>query len=190
MTPEEPLPRRVLAESDLRALAHPLRLRLLELLHEAPSTASRLARRVGESSGATSYHLRILARYGFVEETNETHSGRERWWRIVPQTTEIPAGTEGSEDYRAAAAQVRSAHLERGTRVLAAFLREEQQYPPEWRETALFLQATIFATPAELKDLAERIVQLLEPLTRVDDADRPPGAERVHVTTRALPWWL
>src|SRR4051812_14770407 len=52
----------------LRALAHPLRNRLLGLLRlDGPATASRLARVVGESSGATSYHLRQLAAYGFVE---------------------------------------------------------------------------------------------------------------------------
>ena len=53
----------------LRALAHPLRGKLLAALRiDGPATASMLARRYGESSGATSYHLRQLARYGFVED--------------------------------------------------------------------------------------------------------------------------
>ena len=53
----------------IRALSHPLRVRLLDLLRfDGPSTATLLARRVGESSGATSYHLRQLARHGFIEE--------------------------------------------------------------------------------------------------------------------------
>ena len=60
----------------LKALAHPLRLELLELLRfEGPSTASALARRVGESSGATSYHLRQLARHGYIEEDERPAHG-------------------------------------------------------------------------------------------------------------------
>lgn len=60
---------RALGPRQLRALAHPLRVQLLGLLRlDGPATASRLAARVGESSGATSYHLRQLAAYGFVED--------------------------------------------------------------------------------------------------------------------------
>ena len=54
--------------AQLRALSHPLRLRMLEVLREGPATASALGRRLGESSGATSYHLRALAKAGVVEE--------------------------------------------------------------------------------------------------------------------------
>ena len=67
---------------ELRAMAHPLRLRLIGALRkEGPATASMLARMLYESSGATSYHLRILAKYGFVEDEHERNRGRERWWR-------------------------------------------------------------------------------------------------------------
>src|SRR5206468_2580841 len=63
------------------AMAHPLRLEILGLLVERPSTASRLARRLGESRGLISYHLRMLARSGAIEEAPELGSRRERWWR-------------------------------------------------------------------------------------------------------------
>src|SRR4051812_34521811 len=66
----------------LRALAHPLRNRLLgQLRVNGPATASRLGRAIGESSGSTSYHLRQLAAYGFVEEVEGRGTARERWWR-------------------------------------------------------------------------------------------------------------
>src|SRR4051812_20533989 len=66
----------------LRALAHPLRVRLLDTLRgEGPLTATALARRLGESSGSTSYHLRQLARHGFIEEDTSRGGGRMRWWR-------------------------------------------------------------------------------------------------------------
>jgi DNA-binding transcriptional ArsR family regulator len=66
----------------LRGLVHPIRVRLLHLLEtDGPATASHLGRRIGESSGTTSYHLRILADLGFVEDDPEHGNGRDRWWR-------------------------------------------------------------------------------------------------------------
>src|SRR5688572_10834361 len=65
----------------LKGLAHPLRVKILDLLSTyGPATATGLAERLGESSGATSYHLRQLARHGFVREVEGRGTGRERWW--------------------------------------------------------------------------------------------------------------
>jgi DNA-binding transcriptional ArsR family regulator len=67
----------------LRALAHPLRVRIQgSLRSEGPATATMLAERLGESSGATSYHLRVLASHGFIEEDTGRGTARERWWRL------------------------------------------------------------------------------------------------------------
>src|SRR5256886_16151225 len=53
----------------LRAIAHPVRMRLVGLLRrEGPLTATRAAELLGESSGTCSFHLRQLAPYGLVEE--------------------------------------------------------------------------------------------------------------------------
>lgn len=71
----------------LRGLAHPLRVQLLTKLRaDGPATASQLAAALGESSGATSYHLRQLASYGFIEDAPEHGKGRERWWKAVYQS--------------------------------------------------------------------------------------------------------
>ena len=76
---------RVLDLTSLKALAHPLRVQILdELSTYGPATASGLAAKLGESSGATSYHLRQLEKNGFVAEDTERGVGRERWWRRVP----------------------------------------------------------------------------------------------------------
>jgi hypothetical protein len=72
----------------VRALAHPLRLELLDLLRfEGPATATLMARRVGESS----YHLRQLARYGYIEET-PCQGGRERWRRYRERPVTVAHG--------------------------------------------------------------------------------------------------
>ena len=79
------VPDRVLDATALQGLAHPLRVQLCDQLSmHGPATATQLAARLNESSGATSYHLRQLEKYGFVEEDPGRGSGRERWWRRVP----------------------------------------------------------------------------------------------------------
>lgn len=72
----------------LRALAHPLRISLLAALRRhGPATATQLGLRLDETSGATSYHLRQLAKHGFVTEDAERGRGRERWWRASAEMT-------------------------------------------------------------------------------------------------------
>src|SRR6478609_11448403 len=74
-----------LGPAQLKALAHPLRVQILDLLStHGALTASRLADLVGESSGSTSYHLRQLARHGFVREVRDRGTARERWWERPP----------------------------------------------------------------------------------------------------------
>lgn len=78
-------PPRVIDLDSLKGLAHPLRVQILDVLSTYGSfTASGLADRLGESSGATSYHLRQLERHGFVREVEGKGTGRERWWERVP----------------------------------------------------------------------------------------------------------
>ena len=80
--------RREVDASSLRGLAHPLRVQICDRLGMyGPATATQLAEMLGESSGATSYHLRQLEKYGFVEEDTTRGSGRERFWRRVPGAT-------------------------------------------------------------------------------------------------------
>lgn len=84
----------------MRALAHPLRIRILdELSMYGPLTASGLGERLGESSGATSYHLRQLEKHGLVLEDTTKGNARERWWMrrpgsiSTPEPHEFPAGS-------------------------------------------------------------------------------------------------
>ena len=77
----------------LRALAHPVRLRMLGMLRiEGPATATSLAQRLGLNTGATSYHLRQLAQHGFIEDDDEHGNGRERWWRAAHTSTSTELG--------------------------------------------------------------------------------------------------
>ncbi|QNE21775.1 helix-turn-helix transcriptional regulator [Kribbella qitaiheensis] len=80
-------PRRIDARS-LRGLAHPLRMTILEVLQlDGPATSTTLSSRLGESTGTISWHLRLLAEHGYIEEDVERGTKRERWWRAVPRQT-------------------------------------------------------------------------------------------------------
>jgi DNA-binding transcriptional ArsR family regulator len=91
-TMSEPLqPREVRDVDELRALAHPMRQRILRRLREdGPATSTTLARDLGENSGIMSYHLRLLAEHDFVREVVGRGQGRERWWEVSPRHVWIP----------------------------------------------------------------------------------------------------
>jgi DNA-binding transcriptional ArsR family regulator len=80
----------LLTPGRLKGLVHPIRVRLMWLLEtDGPSTASELARRIGESSGVTSYHLRVLAENAFIEDDAARGTGRDRWWRPRYRSTSL-----------------------------------------------------------------------------------------------------
>lgn len=87
----------------LKAIAHPLRMKLLGVLRrDGPATASELGRLLEESSGSTSYHLRQLERFGFVVEDEVQPSARERRWKAAHEMTSFPsslAELDGGREY-------------------------------------------------------------------------------------------
>jgi len=163
----------------VRALAHPLRLDLLDLLRfEGSSTATRLATRVGESSGATSYHLRQLARHGYIEEA-PGRGGRERWWRYRERETISSAGASSS---RSLLAEL----LSREAHALDRFL-SQRSWPSEWEEAAFLRSRALRLTAAELEELGGRIEELVAALRPGDAADAPPDSMPVRLLTFAFP---
>src|SRR5262245_57532196 len=163
----------------VRALAHPLRLELLDLLRfEGPATATLLARRVGESSGATSYHLRQLARYGYIEETPR-QAGRERWW----QYRERPVNVEHSErSNRRLLAEL----LSREAHALDRYLAEPRP-DPKWDQAAFFRSVALRLTVAEFEQLSSSIEALIAPLRRANADDAPAGALPVRLLAFGFP---
>jgi DNA-binding transcriptional ArsR family regulator len=162
----------------LRALAHPMRLGLVGLLrHEGPHTATEAAERLGESPASCSFHLRQLAKYGFVEEAGGGR-GRRRPWRATAMFTSWPAM---SDDPQLAAA---SEHLtrviaERYLENLALWLEAKPAEPREWQAADLFGDAGIYVTPEELRALGDAVQKLVTPyLERTTKAELRPDAAR------------
>jgi DNA-binding transcriptional ArsR family regulator len=172
----------VASAEQVRAFAHPLRIRILEALREGPATASSLGRALGESSGATSYHLRALARAGLIEE-DEQPSRRERWWRRRSARIVFPTGS-AEPDVRAAEARLRAFFIARDERALAEFLAHEHELDSGWNN-ASFVGAWEFALTADETETLGR--EVLELIDRYREPRSREGARRVTVSFRALP---
>jgi DNA-binding transcriptional ArsR family regulator len=172
----------------LRALAHPSRLRLLEHLALAGSaTATELAEQVGESPANCSWHLRQLARYGFVEETGGG-VGRQRPWRLVAEVrTWDRDGTEGPELARAGDATM-DVLLDGEVAALREWLKRRREETVGWRQAAFLDLSFGWLTREEMAELGRQINDLLLQLpNRFDPAQRPPGAQPVRLVAWGFP---
>jgi DNA-binding transcriptional ArsR family regulator len=139
----------------MRALAHPTRLALLDHLHAVDeATATECAEVVGDSPSSCSYHLRALARWGFVEEGGR-RAGRERPWRATAARIEFDS--DGLE-----ATVLRDELLGRQQQRLRDALRREHELPPRWRRAAQTSSATLTLRPSELEELGERFEALID----------------------------
>lgn len=169
----------------LRALAHPLRARLLALLRlEGPSTATRLAQRLGESSGATSYHLRQLAAYGFVEEVVEEGTRRERWWRALHRSTRFDPRELADPGAREALEEVTHRQIAQHARLLAAHAVERERLDAPWRDAASLNDWALRLSPDRARDLADELTAVL---ARWRDEHEEPDQPLVHVLLDLFP---
>jgi DNA-binding transcriptional ArsR family regulator len=176
---------RLTAPEALRALGHPTRLRILGRLQlHGDSTATECADEVGESPSSCSYHLRTLARHGFVDEAPSA-DGRERRWRARVVGVDFPA--TGDPEFEAASKLARAALLQLDDDEVRSYLEHERSFSRAWRDAAAFTKSTIVATPRELEQIAEQIRAVLEPYYRQNRDETPRGARHVHVGLRAVP---
>src|SRR5919201_6038502 len=172
----------------MRALAHPLRLTLLHfVMREGTLTATRAAELTGEVPASCSFHLRQLAKYGFVESAGGGR-GRERPWRAV-EASRRWATLHPDPEATAAAEELGAVLLERDLAELDRYLRERRSYPPEWQEAALMSEGLLYLTLEELTQLSEEIVALNERYAHrtADPAQRPAAARAVRALTFTFP---
>jgi DNA-binding transcriptional ArsR family regulator len=172
----------------LRALAHPLRMRLLRLLSlEGELTATEAGERVGESPASCSFHLRQLAKYGFVEEA-ERGPGRRRPWKRVGTGMRFELVQDDPEAGAAASALagvLREGYLERIRHAAERF----HALPTEWQAVTGHSDSVLYVTPDELRELDAQVLALLRSYReRIEDpAQRPAGALPVEVLLFAHP---
>ncbi|MET1007479.1 MAG: helix-turn-helix domain-containing protein [Propionibacteriaceae bacterium] len=172
----------------MRALAHPVRLAILEQLRSGgPNTATGLSTLVGASPSVTSWHLRHLAEHGLVEDADAHSSGRKRWWRATSSGFRFSSG----DDEARSAALALTAALEQLEGDLVGQWREqvEPQLEVEWRRLSGRANTQVLLTVDELTDLEAAFEELLAPYVRRknDGTQRSAGARQVRFLRYTLP---
>jgi DNA-binding transcriptional ArsR family regulator len=176
--PRDERRRRVTDPRELRALAHPLRLALLDhLMSFGEQTAARCAEAVGSTTSNCSYHLRALGRAGFVERADSA-DGRERPWRATstglwygPQDLALSPAAAGTANVLDELSLARAEELTRQAR------RRHDEQPAEWRAAEAYHDYGLNITAAELAELTAQIDRLVRPFITMTRQDAPEDAQ-------------
>lgn len=184
-------PRRTVELTDpraLRAVAHPLRLRLIGLLRsDGPLTATQAGKRLGESAPSCWFHLRQLAKYGLVEEAAGGH-GRERPWKATAQITKL-AKVPSTPEMAAATELFESVLAEDYFESLMRWIAGQPDEPPEWLDAAAFGDSVLYVTAPELAELKAQVRALVDPYVNrtAERSLRPPDSRMVTFLHLAFP---
>ncbi|HKA67817.1 MAG TPA: helix-turn-helix domain-containing protein [Actinomycetes bacterium] len=183
-------PRRQLKDArELRALAHPVRMALLELLSvEGPLTATECGERLGQTPANCSFHLRQLAKHGFIEEA-AGGTGRQRPWRFTTLGHEWADTPDRPASERAAARSVVALLRQRHAQYLADWLARHDREPAEWRDAAIFAQNSGWLTIAELAEIRDGTQALWDRYRDrlLDPSKRPADSRLVQSFAEAFP---
>ncbi|QSB04667.1 ArsR/SmtB family transcription factor [Natronoglycomyces albus] len=165
----------------MRALAHPLRLDLIELLGTyGDSTAAQCARRLNSNQASCSFHLRQLAKYGYVEQAEPTGDARERPWRLTDiEQSWSPTG--------AAAEELERVFVQREAERILSW-RSQQEAEP-WRDTGFLGGSTVPMTAEELAEVRNQLHAVLAPyIDRLSDrTDWPEDHRFVRIFIAGTP---
>jgi DNA-binding transcriptional ArsR family regulator len=172
----------------MRALAHPVRIALLEALgREGELTASRAAEMLDESPGNMSWHLQTLAKYGYVEETGGG-KGRSRPWRIASLSNRFETAIEDPE-IEAAGGALEATLADSAYSQLREWWTRRSSYSFAWRDAAFTSDSLSYLTAEELAEIGEEIAELFGRYRdRVLDKElRPAEAQPVKLVAFGHP---
>ena len=148
----------------MRALAHPVRMALIELFGVHPTlTATQASEALGESPANCAFHLRTLAKYGFLEEAGGGR-GRERPWKASAKSHRIRLRSSDleSEQAQVAAGAFEQVWYDRWfARIREVFVN--RRWSPEWEGAAGSSHTLTFLTPAELRTVRDEIDAIVVP---------------------------
>lgn len=174
----------------LKALGHPLRVQVIDALSAyGPATASMLADRFGESSGALSYHLRQLEKHGLVREDTERGVGRERWWMRVPRPIQLDSTTFGPDSAERMASQLVVAEWQRTRqdRIQQFLALGHDRLAPEWIKHSGITTSNVQLTVEQMGELAERLDVVLTDFLDQYRNQRVAGARPVQIHIDVFP---
>jgi DNA-binding transcriptional ArsR family regulator len=171
----------------MRALAHPVRVALLDAIRlEGPLTATKAAELLGESPGNMSWHLQTLAKYGFVTEAGGGR-GRARPWKLVGLGMRISPGTSDDAESELAAQALGELFTSRQLERRREWELQRHTFAPEWRHAAFHVAATTFLTHEELSELCDEIGELLMRYRERTADHRPADARPVQLVSFGHP---
>lgn len=171
----------------LRALAHPVRLAILDRLQRrGPATATQLSPEVGATPSVVSWHLRHLASFGLVKDWDGATSRRERWWQAAAKgfRFNLPDDAEGQSAARQLQGEMFAQYADLPQQWL---LQDEPGLDTRWRRLAGMANTRIVVTAEELSELEDAVEELLSPYVRRKDTKPPAGARGVRVLRYVMP---
>jgi DNA-binding transcriptional ArsR family regulator len=181
--PQGPTDRRLISDPrTMRALAHPVRIALLEALgREGQLTATKAAEILDDSPGNMSWHLQTLAKYGYVEEAGGG-KGRSRPWRIASVSNRFRTASDDPE-FDSAGEALESTFAERAYSRLREWWGRRPSYPFVWRDAAFASNSLAYLTAQEMAEVGEEIAELFSRYRDrlLDKQLRPAEAEPVQL---------
>ncbi len=174
--------RKIVDPKAIRAMAHPLRWQILDLLRSRGAlTATEVSEEVGESPANCSFHLRTLAKYGFIEEA-DGGTGRSRPWKAVDVAWSTTEGESEIPDHTVRA--LNRIVRERAFRAIEAWDEVKSRYSLRWRRNAFQIEYGLPLTAAELVEIRDGIKELIEPYV---ERERREGAIGVNLYAWGIP---
>ena len=175
--------KRITDPKALRAMAHPLRWQLLEIVsREGSATATQCAQETGESVANCSYHLNLLAKYDYLEKA-EGGRGREKPYRVVSQHQQFGSDDVVDDDARLATQAATSAFLDYELGLIRDRALRSHLEPPEWNAVTGVDNSNEFLTAAEVDEVRAEVRKLMDRFQdrRNDPARRPAGTRSVNL---------
>lgn len=171
----------------LKALAHPLRVQILRILQlRGQVSVTSLAEELGESTGATSYHLRQLARHGLVEQAAPPEGGgRQQWWRMAVDELHMKGFEflDNDETREAAGFLLREYSADRHRR-FANWYATATQWPAEWQQASSDMDGQLDLSAKQARALADELKSVID---RYHALKPGRGARKVEVQYAVFP---
>ncbi|MEV0993994.1 helix-turn-helix domain-containing protein [Nonomuraea sp. NPDC050202] len=179
---------RTLGANALKSFAHPLRLRIYQLLEErGPSTATGLAALLGQNTGATSYHLRELAKHGMIEVVAGMGRGKEKYWRVTPGGFSYGEARPADPEVAGALDYLLDDLVRTRGAELARWREESATAPEEWVQASVYGRRSLRLTPQETARMRDEVFEVLERFRALSDGGGREGAGHVVVHFDVLP---
>lgn len=165
----------------IRALSHPLRLELMDVLgEEGTATATRCAELTGHSVASCSFHLHMLAKYGYVEPAERR--GREKPWRLVTRSRDLRPDLDDPSSVRAVEA-IAGVYLDHELTRIRQWIARFAEEPAEWVHASTIAGSGFWATAEELAEVSQQLQSIADRFAgrQEDPSLRPPGSRPVRL---------